>query len=175
MAIQDRPGAPPRRPLRFMTVVRQEAGTRTEKAPEATVDVWPNLLVPEFISAIGLTVMLCVISAVQDAPLLLIADPDVAENPAKAPWYFLGLQEALHYFPPVIAGVLFPTLALLGLMVIPYVDRNPATKPSQRKLAIVLFTFFMMWGTVLTLIGIFFRGPGWSWTWPWKDGVFFAL
>jgi Cytochrome b(C-terminal)/b6/petD len=92
-------------------------------------------------------------------------------NPAKAPWYFLGLQEMLVYFDPWIAGVVMPTLIIFGLMVIPYIDTNPLGAGyytwKQRKFAIgtFLFGFIILWVSMIT-IGTFIRGPGWQWFWP---------
>jgi quinol-cytochrome oxidoreductase complex cytochrome b subunit len=103
---------------------------------------------------------------------------------AKAPWYFLGLQELLAYFHPTVAGVLVPTFVLVGAALIPYVDRGDllATRPSQRKTAVVLFTLFCILGLTVTFIGIFFRGPGYSFVVPYLpffensvDGFHFAL
>jgi hypothetical protein len=92
-------------------------------------------------------------------------------NPAKAPWYFLGLQEMLVYFDPWIAGVVMPTLIIIGLMAIPYIDTNPLGNGyytyRQRKFAIWAFLigFLALWCTMI-VIGTFIRGPGWMWFWP---------
>jgi quinol-cytochrome oxidoreductase complex cytochrome b subunit len=85
------------------------------------------------------------------------------------------LQELLRYFHAQIAGVIIPTLILVGLAAVPYVDRNPSLKPGDRKLAITLFTMLFMFGATLTIAGSFFRGTGFNWTWPWSQGVFFEL
>jgi hypothetical protein len=176
-----------------------------------------------------LAVVLVFTSLLFNAPLEGIADPSHTPNPAKAPWYFLGLQELLHYFPPVVAGVLAPTLVVIALIVIPYfninieaeglflkdrarrlkifygvalalslflltfqvyvalaptlivagfmfkasqsspqsaskLDRYLASKP----LSYWIMTWFLFELVVLTAIGTFFRGPGWSWVWPWQ-------
>jgi hypothetical protein len=162
-----------------------------------------------------------------NAPLEELAEPQHTPNPAKAPWYFLGLQELLHSFPPVVAGVLIPLLVVIALVIIPYFDinmkreglwiHNPRTTNlifsgvifiiglfcvmydaysiavpslmlygiailpywvkrekgwihwlSHRSLAEWVMTWFVLVAIVLTLIGTFFRGPGWSWIWPWK-------
>ncbi|MHB8618395.1 MAG: menaquinol oxidoreductase [Chloroflexota bacterium] len=180
MAVTSPPPKPPQdqygveKRYRLLALVRQEGVTRVDKEPEDTVDAWPHLVSLEFIAAAFITILVIFFSVFYNAPLLGQADPNVAENPAKAPWYFLGLQELLHYFPPVVAGVLLPTFVLLGLALIPYIDRNPSTRPQDRKLAICLFSLFIVSSLILTLVGVAFRGPGYSWTWPW-NGIFFSL
>ncbi|HSG79366.1 MAG TPA: menaquinol-cytochrome c reductase cytochrome b subunit, partial [Acidimicrobiia bacterium] len=104
-----------------------------------------------------------------------LANPNDQPNPSKAPWYFLGLQEMLSYFDPQIAGVLIPGLGLAGLAIIPYIDRNPSVRPSDRKFAIMVFTFFVMASAITTIIGSFYRGPGFNFSYPWRDGIFFDL
>jgi menaquinol-cytochrome c reductase cytochrome b/c subunit len=163
------------RRYRTLAVVRQEAITRVERPLEDSVFVWPHLLVREFFAATAVMVMVTLLSLQINAPLQGPANPNVTPNPAKAPWYFLGLQELLHYFAPTSAGVLVPGLTLLALAVLPYVDRNPSRAYSDRKVAIVTFTMFVVFWAVITLIGSFFRGPGWLWTWPWNTGVYFDL
>ena len=105
----------------------------------------------------------------------MLANPNLTPNPSKAPWYFLGLQELLRYFHPMVAGITIPTFILVGFAAIPYLDRNPSTKPGDRKVAIMLFTMLFMFGATLTIIGSFFRGTGYNWVWPWAQGVFFEL
>jgi hypothetical protein len=106
-----------------------------------------------------------------NAPLEEPANPNLTMNPAKAPWYFLGLQEMLVYFDPWIAGVVMPTLIIIGLMIIPYIDTNPLGSGyytwKQRKFAIgtFLFGFIVLW-VAMIIIGTFIRGPGWQWFWP---------
>ena len=172
--VQTQSSATQRR-YRTLAVVRQEAITRVERPLEDSVFVWPHLLVREFFAATAVTVMVTLLALQIDAPLQGPANPNVTPNPAKAPWYFLGLQELLHYFAPTSAGVLVPGLTLLALAVLPYVDRNPSRAYSDRKVAIVTFTMFVVFWAVITLIGSFFRGPGWLWTWPWNTGVYFDL
>ena len=172
--VQTQAAATQRR-YRTLAVVRQEAITRVERPLEDSVFVWPHLLVREFFAATAVMVMVTLLSVQINAPLQGPANPNVTPNPAKAPWYFLGLQELLHYFAPTSAGVLVPGLTLLALAVLPYVDRNPSRAYSDRKVAIVTFTMFVVFWAVITLIGSFFRGPGWLWTWPWNTGVYFDL
>lgn len=162
------------RRYRTLAVVRQEAITRVEKPLEDSVFVWPHLLVREFFAATMLTVMVTLLALVIDAPLREPASPNSTPNPAKAPWYFLGLQELLHYFAPTTAGVLVPGFVLAALAVLPYVDRNPSRAYADRKVAIITFTMFLVFWAVVTLAGSFFRGPGWLWVWPW-DHVYFDL
>ncbi|MBI1984418.1 MAG: cytochrome C [Acidobacteria bacterium] len=125
----------------------------------------------EFLAAIILTVLLMVWSITLNAPLEEPANPNLTMNPAKAPWYFLGLQEMLVYFQPWMAGVVMPTLIIIGLMAIPYIDTNPLGSGyytwKQRKFAIgaFCFGFLILWVTMI-IIGTFIRGPGWMWFWP---------
>jgi hypothetical protein len=135
------------------------------------VHVWPYLLRIEFLAAIIVTVILIVWSITLDAPLEEPANPNLTMNPAKAPWYFLGLQEMLVYFHPWMAGVVMPTLIIIGLMAIPYIDTNPLGSGyytwKQRKFAIATFAFgfIVLWCSMI-VIGTFIRGPGWMWFWP---------
>ncbi len=167
-------GAATQRRYRTLAVVKQEAITRVEKPLEDSVFVWPHLLVREFFAATAVMVMVTLLSLAIDAPLQDPATPSVTPNPAKAPWYFLGLQELLHYFKPTTAGVLIPGLTLLALAVLPYVDRNPSRAYADRKVAIVMFTMFLVFWAVITLAGSFFRGQGWLWVWPWQH-IYFDL
>lgn len=100
------------------------------------------------------------------APLEEIANPARTPNPAKAPWYFLGLQELVSH-SALLGGVVAPTLMVIALLAIPYFDRNPSRRPSDRKWAMWLFTAFVAINLVLILIGTFFRGPGWALVPPW--------
>jgi len=161
------------RPQRLLTVVKARAIQQVKTEPTDKVNVWPHLLAIEFVALLAVTSALVVFSVFVDAPLLELANFNAQPNPSKAPWYFLGLQELLSYFDPQIAGVLIPGLGLAGLAFIPYIDRNPSTRPSDRKLAIMIFTFYLMAAAVLTIFGSFFRGPGFNFTFPWQDGIFF--
>jgi len=132
--------------------------------------VWPYLVRIEFLVTVIVTVILFVWSITLNAPLEEPANPNLTMNPSKAPWYFLGLQEMLVYFDPWIAGVVMPTIIMIGLMVFPYVDSNPLGNGyytiKQRRFAIAMFGWgFLMW-ILLIVIGTFIRGPGWIWFWP---------
>ena len=189
---------------------------------------YPQLMLREVIAFEVLTIVLVIVALVWDAPLEQLANPLLTPNPAKAPWYFLGLQELLHYFPPLVAGIVIPGLVVIALVVIPYFNVNIKGEPlwaadrSRRFLifivsvglliiflgfyrawtvllptvaivALTIVSFFqvrrpyrligflrtrplswwvMTWfiavSLTLTVVGTFFRGPGWSWVWPWR-------
>ncbi len=167
-------GPPPGvRTQRLLTVVKANAIQGTTREPQDKVNVWPHLLAIEFVALISMLAFLTLLSALVDAPLLEFANFNQQPNPSKAPWYFLGLQEMLAYFDPMLAGVLIPGFGLAALAFIPYVDRNPSVRPSDRKLAISLYTVFFVGASILTIFGSFFRGPGFNFTFPWRDGIFF--
>jgi hypothetical protein len=160
---------------RLLTVVKSGSIQQTRAEAQDKVHTWPHLLVVEFASILIVTAALTIFSALVKAPLLGLADFNKTPNPSKAPWYFLGLQELLTMFHPMVAGVTIPGMGLFLLMVAPFVDKNPSNKPKDRKFAIVLFTMFVMMWAVLVIIGSFFRGPGFNFIMPWKDGIFFEL
>ena len=167
-------GAPEKH--RLLALVPPEGIQRVEREQGDRINVWPHLLIEEFVAMLIVLAALTIFSTFVNAPLRELANPNLTPNPSKAPWYFLGLQELLRYFHPMVAGVLFaPTLVLLALAVAPYVDRNPSTKPGDRKIAITMFTMLLMFGATLTIIGSFFRGTGYNWVWPWAQGIFFEL
>ncbi len=167
-------GPPPGvRTQRLLTVVKAGAIQGTTKEPADKVSVWPHLLAIEFVALLAMSAFLFLLSAFVDAPLLEFANFNKQPNPSKAPWYFLGLQELLAYFDPQVAGVIIPGFGLAALAFIPYIDRNPSVRPSNRKLAISIFTVFFVGAAVLTIFGSFFRGPGFNFTFPWSDGIFF--
>jgi len=221
-------------PVRVV-VVQGDERPPVDVDDEPVVMTFPHLIVRELIAFLALSLALIVLSLVADAPLEEIADATRTPNPAKAPWYFLGLQELLHYYPPLISGVLLPGLLIVALVVIPYfrinLERSPLdARHSPRTLAILwsvigglcaiffftgsqpvwpfigtllfvgvaitvgaigsssnslvvwlrsrslpfwVFAWFLLAATALTIIGVFFRGPGWSFTLPWRDGVFY--
>jgi menaquinol-cytochrome c reductase cytochrome b/c subunit len=166
-------GAPEKH--RLLALVPPEGIQRVEREQGDRVNVWPHLLIEEFVAMFIVMAGLAIFSTFVNAPLRELANPNLTPNPSKAPWYFLGLQELLRYFHPMVAGITIPTFILVGLAAVPFVDRNPSTRPGDRKIAITLFTTLFMFGAVLTLIGSFFRGPGYNWIWPWAQGVFFEL
>jgi len=221
-------------PVRLL-VVQGEARPPVDATDEPMVMTFPHLLVREIIAFLALSLVLVLLAMIFDAPLEELADPTRTPNPAKAPWYFLGLQELLHYYPPVVSGVLLPSLLVLGLAVVPYFRINLVRAPlwaaqRPRKLAYLwgtvtamtavlgttgaepvwpmlgplwavaavmsvgafvrargrlstwlhtrsvpfwVFTWFLLAAITLTVIGIFFRGPGWRFTLPWRDGVYY--
>ena len=167
-------GPPPGvRTQRLLTVVKANAIQGTTKEPADKVNVWPHLLAIEFVALLAMLALLTLMSIFIDAPLLEFANFNEQPNPSKAPWYFLGLQELLAYFDPQVAGVIVPGFGLAAIAFIPYIDRNPSVRPSDRKFAIAIFTVFVMSSSILTIFGSFFRGPGFNFTFPWRDGIFF--
>jgi hypothetical protein len=222
------PLAVPRR----VALVRPDIRPAVRRREEKYVMAFPNLILREVILFQLVVAALSIWALLVDAPLEGIANPVETPNPAKAPWYFLGLQELLHYFPPVVAGVLLPTLVVLALVVIPYARINltagplwerkslrkdvslaaalvavlilfaafrcwPIVVPTvaigaamfaarggstagrlRRRIAAVtlpewIMTWFVVVASLLTIIGTFFRGPGWSFVWPWTPGATF--
>jgi hypothetical protein len=160
---------------RLLTVVKAGSIQDVKAVPTDKVHVWPHLLVAEFVAALAMTAFTLLFSIFVNAPLLETANYNFTPNPSKAPWYFLGLQELLTMFHPMVAGVTIPGIGIFGMMLAPYTDRNPSQKPEDRKFAIALFTLFLMFWAVLVIIGSFFRGPGFNFTLPWRDGLFFDL
>jgi len=240
-----------RNPQRIVFLTRKTSA-KVAGEPRPQLMAYPHLLVREAIAFQALVTLLVVGALVWDAPLEQLANPLVTPNPAKAPWYFLGLQELLHYFPPFVAGILIPTLVVIALVIIPYFNINIAGEPvwarnaeRRRRIAVAVFitlspvlvgyeawtilfraggthdphtlklfadsvawtllipsaaagallffsyyipaeatgwkgylrgrpvswwvmTWFICVALVLTLVGTFFRGPGWSWVWPWR-------
>jgi len=160
---------------RLLTVVKSGSIQEAKGAPVDKVHTWPHLLAVEFVAALACTAFLLIFSWVVNAPLLQAADPNKTPNPSKAPWYFLGFQELLTMFHPMIAGVTLPGVALILLILAPYLDRNPSNKPEDRKFMTTMMTVHLMFWAVLVIIGSFFRGPGFNFTFPWRDGIFFEL
>ena len=144
-----------------------------EKQESGRVWVWPDLVYTELIALILCSVVLVVWSILLEAPIEQPANPANTPNPSKAPWYFLGLQEMLVYFDPWLAGVVLPSLIVVGLMAIPYIDTNPKGNGyytfSERKteITIFLFGFVVLWSSLIVL-GTFLRGPNWNFFGPFE-------
>ncbi len=214
-------------PQRIVFITKKtSAAVRGTKSQELMS--YPHVVLREVIAFEIFTAVLVLVALFWDAPLLQIADPVLTPNPAKAPWYFVGLQELLHYLPPVVAGVLIPTLVVVALVVIPYFNVNVKGEPlwaSNRRLRLFIFlavvaallvvfglheafdvigptavftalaligyfappdgggflrylstrslswwimSWFISVALTLTLVGEFFRGPGWHLVWPWR-------
>jgi menaquinol-cytochrome c reductase cytochrome b/c subunit len=160
---------------RLLTVVKSGSIQDVKATPVDKVHTWPHLLAAEFVAALAMTAFTFIFSVFVHAPLLQLANTNLTPNPSKAPWYFLGLQELLVYFHPMVAGVTLPGVGLIALVLAPYLDRNPSNKPEDRKFLYGLFTVFLMFWAVLVLIGSFFRGPGFNFVLPWVEGLFFEL
>lgn len=160
---------------RLLTVVKSGSIQDVKAKPMDKVHVWPHLLVAEFVAALFITAFTLLFSIFVNAPLLELANFNQTPNPSKAPWYFLGLQELLTMFHPMVAGVTIPGIGLFLLMLAPYVDKNPSQRPEDRKFAISLMTIHLMFWAVLVMIGSFFRGPGFNFVFPWEAGLFFEL
>ena len=144
-----------------------------EKEEEDRVWTWPDLVYTELIALVVCTVIIIVWSIGLEAPLEQPANNANTPNPSKAPWYFLGLQEMLVYFDPWLAGVVLPSLIIVGLMAIPYVDKNPKGNGyytfTERKaeITIFLFGFVVLWSSLIVL-GTFLRGPNWNFFGPFE-------
>ncbi len=135
--------------------------------------VWPDLVFIELIAMIVMTTILALWAAFVPAPLEQPANPTDSPNPSKAPWYFLALQEMLVYYDPWIAGVLLPTLIVIGLMAIPFMDRDERTggyycfENRRRAIPLFLFGWLMLW-VFLIVVGTFLRGPNWNFFGPFE-------
>lgn len=223
-------GSDARREPKRVVFVTRRTSAQVKSVDEEEVQTYPEALFRAALAVELLVIGLVLISVFFNAPLEDIANPTVTPNPAKAPWYFLGLQEMLHYFPPVVAGVLIPSLLIIALVVIPYFNINieggglflknrrrnvnifattavslsiflwffdvyVALAPTlivaalmalaafsspqsanrfrrylaARPLSWWIMTWFLFEVIVLTAVGTFFRGPGWSWVWPWRS------
>jgi quinol-cytochrome oxidoreductase complex cytochrome b subunit len=160
---------------RLLTVVKAGSIQDVKAEPVDKVHTWPHLLSIEFVAALACTAFTFMFSWFVNAPLLQAANFNQTPNPSKAPWYFLGLQELLTMFHPMIAGVTIPGMGLIALIFAPYVDRNPSNKPEDRKFMTSMMTMFLMFWAILVIIGSFFRGPGFNFIFPWRDGIFFEL
>jgi hypothetical protein len=135
--------------------------------------VWPDLVYTELLCMILGMIVLVVWGLAFQAPIEEPANPARTPNPSKAPWYFLGLQEMLVYYDPWLAGVVFPTLIIVGLMAIPYIDTNPkgngyyTFKERRSEITLFLFGFLILW-VLLVILGTFLRGPNWNFFGPYE-------
>ncbi len=168
-------GGPGGHTQRLLTVVKSGSIQDVKATPVDKVHTWPHLLAAEFVAALACTAFTFIFSIFVHAPLLQLANTNLTPNPSKAPWYFLGLQELLTMFHPMVAGVTLPGVGLIALVLAPYLDRNPSNKPEDRKFMYGLQTVHLMFWAVLVIIGSFFRGPGFNFVLPWVEGLFFEL
>jgi hypothetical protein len=154
-------------------IARGEAVREASDGEAEKTSVWPNLVYSEMLAMILLTVVLIAWALAFKAPIEEPANPARTPNPSKAPWYFLGLQEMLVYFDPWLAGVVFPTLIIVGLMAIPYIDKNPkgsgyfSFRERRVEITIFLFGFLILW-VLLLILGTFLRGPNWNFFGPYE-------
>ncbi|MBJ7397403.1 MAG: menaquinol-cytochrome c reductase cytochrome b subunit [Ilumatobacteraceae bacterium] len=160
---------------RLLTVVKSGSIQDVKAVPVDKVHTWPHLLGVEFVASLACTAFVFMFSWFVNAPLLQAANFNRTPNPSKAPWYFLGLQELLTMFHPMIAGVTIPGMGIIAMMFAPFLDRNESNRPEDRKFLTGLWTVHLMFWAVLVIIGSFFRGPGFNFTFPWRDGIFFEL
>ena len=160
---------------RLLTVVKSGSIQDVKAVPVDKVHTWPHLLGIEFVASLACTAFVFMFSWFVNAPLLQAANFNQTPNPSKAPWYFLGLQELLTMFHPMIAGVTIPGMGIIAMMFAPYLDRNESNRPEDRKFLTSLWTVHLMFWAVLVIIGSFFRGPGFNFVFPWREGIFFEL
>ena len=160
------PVATPRR----VALVRPDTRPSVRRTDERYVMTFPHLILREAILFQVVVIVLAIAALAFDAPLEQIANPVETPNPAKAPWYFLGLQELVHY-SALVGGVVVPTLLVALLLVLPYVDRDPRGSgrwfAPERRVANAVFSAVVLLFVALTAVGTFFRGPNWAWVWPW--------
>jgi quinol-cytochrome oxidoreductase complex cytochrome b subunit len=159
---------------RLLGVVDRESVTAEDRTVDDTVFSWPHLVARHVVVLLGTAAVVLGLGVAFAAPLRGLANPNVTPEPSKAPWYFSALQELLSHFDPLVAGVLIPAGIVLLLIVLPYIDRNPATEARNRKVAVLLFTGLLVAAVVLTIIGTLFRGPGWTFVAPW-DHLYLEL
>jgi quinol-cytochrome oxidoreductase complex cytochrome b subunit len=169
----------PNKTYGLMEIV-QGTSSMVEKAPEDTVESFPHYIILLTICSLAVTFVLMAISLFFDAPLEDLANPLVTPNPGKAPWYFTGIQELIHYTTkPVIPAIIIPVLIIVWLILVPYIDRTPKTKlgsflnqvfigGEKRKVLTALFTCFIIGALIFTVIGSLFRGENWGFVLPWK-------
>lgn len=156
---------------RLLAMIPPEGIQQVQSKQQDKVYTWPHLFAVEFVSLLAVSALLLVVSYFLDPTFRALANPNLTPNPSKAPWYFLGLQEMLTMFHPMVAGVTIPGIALVGLGMAGYVDKNPSNKPEDRKFAVALMTLFLMFWAALVIVGSFFRGEGFNFILPWRQGV----
>ncbi len=156
------------RRVRLLGVVDRQSVTAEERRVDDTVFTWPHLLVRHAVVGLATAAAVLSLGVAFAAPLRGLANPQLTPEPSKAPWYFVGLQELLSHVDPLVAGILVPAGTLLGLALLPYLDRNPATEARNRKVAVLLFATLLAAAVALTVVGEFFRGPGWRFVPPWR-------
>lgn len=142
------------------------------RVPDDEVFSWPALIIRHQVVALAVCALVLALGIAFEAPLRDLANPNLTPEPSKAPWYFVGLQELLAHFDPLVAGVLAPGALVAALVALPYVDRNPSRRPQDRKIALLLFWTIFLGLVILTIIGAFFRGPGWGFVLPWEHLYF---
>jgi menaquinol-cytochrome c reductase cytochrome b/c subunit len=157
----------PQERYRLLGVVPREIEQREEQEPDDTVFTWPHFLIRHVVIAAITIAVVFLLAILFDAPLKDIANPSLTPQEAKAPWYFAGLQELLAHLQPMVAGILIPGAAVLFLFALPYLDRAKGWRIRDRKMVVIVFTVLAVTALVLTVVGAFFRGPGWSWVLPW--------
>ncbi len=157
----------PQERYRLLGVVPREIEQREEQEPDDTVFTWPQFLIRHVVIAAITIAVVFLLAILFDAPLKDIANPSLTPQEAKAPWYFAGLQELLAHLQPMVAGILIPGAAVLFLFALPYLDRSKGWRIRDRKMVVIVFTVLAVAALVLTVVGAFFRGPGWSWVLPW--------
>jgi len=160
---------------RMLALVPPSGIQQVKTEQEDKVYTWPHLLLVEFVALLAAGAVVLVASFFLDAPLGSLANANEVPAINKAPWYFMGLQELLRYFHPMVAGVTMPGVVIVVLMAAPYIDKNPSAQPENRKTANLAFTFFTVFWGVLVIIGSFIRGAGYEWVWPWVSGLGFVL
>ena len=160
----------PNKTYSLMAIVEGES-FHVEEGPDNTVQSWPNLMVRELLLFMLVFIVILGVSLVFNAPLEEAANPLHSTNPAKAPWYFVGIQELVSY-SAFLGGIVAPAVIVLTLLFLPYLDRNPRGTgvwfSRDRRFATLLFTLFVIAMVILILIGQFVRGPNWGLYWPWS-------
>jgi len=159
---------------RLMGVVDRESVTAEDRPVDDMVFTWPHLLARHVVVALGVAALVLGLGVAFAAPLRGLANPNVTPEPSKAPWYFAGLQELLSHFDPLVAGILIPAGVVLVFVLLPYIDRSPATEARNRKVAVLVFSGLLSVAVALTIVGTFFRGPGWQFIAPW-DHLYLEL